>query len=347
MDETATDAVPLPLLVTGISGVAGWNAFRYFSRKYPGKVVGIRPLQNVRLNGPGIIGMDSGDVAGLDQLFRQWGFRSVLNAAGNCALKVCEIYPELAWRTNVESARAIARVAQAFGARLIHLSSDLVYSGKGSGNYVETDPTDPVTVYGKTMAEAEEWLLAHAPDTAILRISLPMGPSFSGHAGAIDWIRYRFKNGWPATLYFDEVRSCTYTDDLNAVFEIFLAQSWRGVFHAGGPRPLALYQIAQLVNRVGDYEPALLKGCPRRMAAPIPPRAGNVSMCSTKLVLQLGKQPFRPWPFGRRHWPGHRRWHYHRPEHEIRGPKAIATRLYHYADSDIISANDNRALAHE
>ena len=42
-----------------------------------------------------------------------------------------------------------------------------------------------------------------------------MGRSFNRHAGAIDWIQSRFRNRRPATLYFDEVRSCTYTDDLN------------------------------------------------------------------------------------------------------------------------------------
>ena len=36
-----------------------------------------------------------------------------------------------------------------------------------------------------------------------------------GHAGAIDWIQSRFKKGRPATLYFDEVRTPTYTDCLN------------------------------------------------------------------------------------------------------------------------------------
>ena len=125
---------------------------------------------------------------------------------------------------------------------------------------------------------------------AILRISLPMGPSFNRHAGAIDWIQSRFRHGRPATLYFDEVRSCTYTDDLNRVFERFLAGRQAGIFHCGGPRPMTLYQIAQIVNRVGGYDPHLLKGCPRIDAGPMPPRAGNVSMNSDKLIAALGRQ---------------------------------------------------------
>src|SRR3982074_2725454 len=103
------------------------------------------------------------------------------------------------------------------------------------------------------MAEGEKLILGESPSSATLRISLPMGPSFNRHAGAIDWIQSRFRNGRPATLYFDEVRSCAYTDDLNGIFERFLTGTQQGTYHLGGPRALTLYQIAQIVNRVGGY----------------------------------------------------------------------------------------------
>ncbi len=240
----------------------------------------------------------------------------------------------MAWRTNVLSAVHIADAARACGARLVHLSSDLVFSGTGGGGYFETDAVDPVTVYGRTMAEGEQAVLNADAEAAILRISLPMGPSFNRHAGAIDWIQSRFRNCRPATLYFDEVRSCTYTDDLNRVFELFLAGRQSGTFHAGGPRSLTLYQIAQIVNRVGGYDPHLLKGCPRRDAGPMPPRAGNVSMNSDKLIGTLGHNPFQPWPVGDELVPTDRRWHFHRT---VEGPGALdwlAARLYRYPAPD-------------
>ncbi|HEY7312784.1 MAG TPA: sugar nucleotide-binding protein [Gemmataceae bacterium] len=330
LSASLPSAIPLPLLITGISGVAGYNALSYFQRRYPGQVLGIRPTQTWQLVGPGILAVDTQDRDALFELFRDHGFRAVLNCTGNCALKSCELDPAMAWRTNVVSAVGIAAVARAFGARLVHLSSDLVFSGTGAGGHVETDAVDPVTVYGRTMAEGEQVVLNTAPDAAILRISLPMGPSFNGHAGAIDWIQSRFRNGRPATLYYDEVRSCTYTDDLNRVFELFLAGSQTGVFHAGGPRPLALYQIAQIVNRVGGYDAHLLKGCPRRDAGPMPPRAGNVSMNSGKLIAALGHNPFRPWPVGDELVPTDRRWHFHRPAEEAGSPAWLAARLYRY-----------------
>jgi dTDP-4-dehydrorhamnose reductase len=83
------------------------------------------------------------------------------------------------------------------------------------------------------------------------------------------------------------------------------------------------------VNRIGGYDPALLKGCPRSMAGPIPPRAGNVSMCSDKLIALLGCNPCQPWPGGADLVPTDTTWHCSRP---TRGSfQQIIEKLYHDA----------------
>ena len=195
----------LPLLVTGITGVAGFNAFRHFHGLFPDDVIGIRPRQTWRLAGAGIVAMNAEEPEGIKELFRTYRFRSVLNCTGNCALKSCELDPAMANVLNVDSAAAIIESVGNHGCRLVHLSSDLVFSGKGKGNYRETDAVDPVSVYGQTMVEAERLVTSRLPQAAVLRISLPMGPSFNRHAGLIDWIESRFRKDRPATLYYDEV----------------------------------------------------------------------------------------------------------------------------------------------
>jgi dTDP-4-dehydrorhamnose reductase len=284
-------------------------------------VIGIRQVENRRLVGPGVVACNAEDGAGLARLFAKHQFAAVLDCAGNCALRQCELAPAIAWRINVEGVRNLLSQTVPRGIRLVHLSCDLVFSGAdGRGGYVETDRPDPVTVYGKTMAAGEEAILAADPAACILRISLPMGVSFNGHAGAIDWIASRFKKSRPATLYFDEVRTPTYTDCLTRLCERLLAGDWRGIYHAGGPRRLTLYQIAQIINRVGGYDPACLMGIPRREAGPIPPRAGNVAMDSGKLIGALGFDPFTPWPYCQSLVPTHADWHRERPAGELCSP---------------------------
>ena len=331
---TATHEPPLPLSDHRRGRRAGYNAMAYFGAKYPGRVVGIRQVDNFRLVGPGVVACNAEDREGLARLFEEHAFASVLDCAGNCALKQCELAPELAWRINVEGVQNLLSQTVPRDTRLVHLSCDLVFSGAdGRGGYVETDPTDPVTVYGKTMVAGEEAILAADPTACILRISLPMGVSFSGHAGAIDWIVSRFKKSRPATLYFDEIRTPTYTDCLNRLYERMLANRLSGIFHAGARRRLSLYQIAQIINRVGGYDPNCLMGIPRHKAGPVPPRAGNVSMDCGKLIRALGFDPFVPWPYCESLVPTHADWHRERPPDEPRSAECLT----HYRRANIRS----------
>lgn len=332
MSISLTDRPQLPLLITGVAGVAGYNALEYFQAKYPGQVIGIRQEDNWPLTRPGVEACNAEDRDTLLRLFDRYQFRSVLNCAGNCALRACELDTRLAWRTNVEGLLNILSIIAGREVRLVHMSIDLVYGGRDDNdpNWIghrEHDVADPVTVYGKTMIAAEQLLVDWMPNACTLRISLPMGVSFNGHAGAIDWIQSRFQKGRPATLYFDEVRTPTYTDCLNGVFERVLASGLAGLFHAGGPRRLSLYQIAQIVNRIGGYDPKLLMGCPRIEAGPMPPRAGNVTMDSSALAAALGYDPFDPWPLDEAFVPDDDEWHYER--NGVKGsPELLAEVLY-------------------
>jgi dTDP-4-dehydrorhamnose reductase len=309
---------PLPLLITGITGMTGLHAFAYFQARYPGQVIGIRQANDSRLTGPGIEPCNAEDRDGLARLFDRHGFASVLDCAGNCALKPCELAPEMARRINVEGPQNLVAQTVRHNARLVHLSVDLVFAGREEGGYTEDEPTDPVTVYGATMVEGERAVFDADPAACILRISLPMGLSLSGHAGAIDWISHRFKKTRPATLYFDETRTPTYNDCLCRVCDIMLGNQLSGLFHAGAPRRLTLFQIAQIINRVGNFPPDCLHGMPRLEADPIPPRAGNVAMNCDKLIAAIGCQPFDPWPLDDALVPTHRKWHYERPADESR-----------------------------
>ncbi len=304
----------LPMLITGIAGVAGYNAFAFFRQKYGDRVTGQRPQRNWPLSGDGIVGVDLENEPGMRSLIEAGKFRTVLNCGGSCALKGCELDPKMASRVNVTGVERLLNVIDPLPVRFVHLSIDLVYSGTHGGRHIESDPPDPVTVYGSTMVQAEERILARCPSACILRISLPMGISFNGHAGAIDWIQSRFAANKPATLYFDEIRTPVYVECLNEVMEEVICSPLTGVFHAGGARELSLFQIAQIVNVVGGYEPELLHGCFRIQAGPIPPRAGNVTINSQRLARALRREPFIDWPQDGNLVPDTRDWHLRQPK---------------------------------
>ena len=128
---TPTDEPPLPLLITGIAGVPGYNALGYFRAKYPGQVVGIRQADNVRLDGPGVVACNAEDRDGLRAAVRPVRLRlGARIAPATCALKPCELAPEMAWRDQRRGRAKHALADRAARRAAGPLSCDLVFSGE-------------------------------------------------------------------------------------------------------------------------------------------------------------------------------------------------------------------------
>ncbi len=79
----------------------------------------------------------------------------IINPAAYTAVDIAEKEPELAFAINAEAPRVLAEEAAKIGARLIHFSTDYVYSGAKLGPYIETDATAPLSVYGKSKLAGE------------------------------------------------------------------------------------------------------------------------------------------------------------------------------------------------
>ena len=73
MDSSATE-FPLPLLITGVAGVAGYNALHYFRDRFPGQVIGMRQENKWHLTGPDIEACDAEDTDALRRLFDRYQF---------------------------------------------------------------------------------------------------------------------------------------------------------------------------------------------------------------------------------------------------------------------------------
>ena len=109
-----------------------------------------------RLSNPNADRVDIRDRATVDTRFAQVRPACVIHTAYS-------EYGPAAYATTVEGSVNVARAANANGARLIHLSTDVVFDGRGGAPYRESDPLSPITTYGRH-AEAEQ-AVAAAPRT--------------------------------------------------------------------------------------------------------------------------------------------------------------------------------------
>jgi dTDP-4-dehydrorhamnose reductase len=98
----------------------------------------------------------------------------IINPAAYTAVDKAESEPELAYKINVTAPEVLAGKARELDVPLVHFSTDYVFDGLKKGAYVETDPTNPQSVYGKTKCEGEEKVRTHAKHI-ILRTSWVFG----------------------------------------------------------------------------------------------------------------------------------------------------------------------------
>lgn len=105
----------------------------------------------------------------------------VVSAAAYTAVDQAEDEPVVAAAVNEAGAGKVAEAAAAVGAPVIHLSTDYVFAGDSDRPYVETDPTAPQSVYGRTKLAGEGAVAAANPRHVILRtawVYSPFGKNF-------------------------------------------------------------------------------------------------------------------------------------------------------------------------
>jgi dTDP-4-dehydrorhamnose reductase len=105
----------------------------------------------------------------------------VINAAAYTAVDQAEDEPDRAFRINGDAAGEVAAAARAAGARVIHVSTDYVFDGRGEGAYAPDAPVAPLGVYGRSKLAGEEQVRSNNPDHAIVRtawVYSPFGKNF-------------------------------------------------------------------------------------------------------------------------------------------------------------------------
>jgi dTDP-4-dehydrorhamnose reductase len=169
---------------------------------------------------------------------------------------------------NVAGTRHVARASANVGARLIHLSSDVLFDGQ-KGSYVEEDPPSPITPYGRSKALAEEQVCASGAEAVIVRTSLIYGwqPTV---ARAAQWMIDDLRAGKPVRLFTDEVRCPIWVESLAAAVVELAGISYTGVLHVAGAQPLSRYEFGMRMLRFHGVDPSLVIPVPSPRDKPRP-----------------------------------------------------------------------------
>ncbi|MGD2005003.1 MAG: dTDP-4-dehydrorhamnose reductase [Flavobacteriaceae bacterium] len=152
-------------LVTGANGQLG-QCFKAVSAQYPNMALYLTDQDEVDLNKPNT----------LAHFYEKHPFEGIINCAAYTAVDDAEKDKDKAFLINAEGVKNLVSFGEKHQLKLLHFSTDYVFDGTEPKAYEETDQVNPISVYGASKAQGEEYVFKAATPAVVLRTSWLFSP---------------------------------------------------------------------------------------------------------------------------------------------------------------------------
>jgi dTDP-4-dehydrorhamnose reductase len=169
---------------------------------------------------------------------------TIIHAAAYTDVDGCERDPDTAFQVNARGTRLVAEAAARIGARLVYISTDYVFDGMKSEPYSESDPVNPLNVYGRSKLQGEEAVLSVCPESLVVRTSWLYG---AHRKNFVKTILHLAAQQPEIRVVSDQQGSPTYARELAVVIAGLLGRGARGIVHAGGEGGCSWYELAAAI----------------------------------------------------------------------------------------------------
>ena len=204
------------MLVTGATGQLGAEVANGF--RHSGHEVVAPARQELDFSSPGQL------AAMVRTLQADW----VINCAAYTQVDKAESDAQQAFIVNRDSPEQLARAVADYGGRMLQVSTDFIFDGAQRRPYLETDPPNPLGVYGRSKLEGEQAVQRVLPDAVVLRTAWVYG--VHGHNFVKTMLRIAAA-GKPLRVVNDQVGSPTWTMDIAATIAALVAREATGTFN--------------------------------------------------------------------------------------------------------------------
>jgi len=234
------------ILILGATGYLGAELLRQ------ARSAGVEALAAARTL-PGAGGhervWDARESGATERLLRETEPEVVLIAAALARVGDCAADPALAHRLNAELPETVARWTRTSGARLVHVSTDLVFGGcpPAGERYREDDEPSPLHVYGRTKSEGEARVLAADPGALVVRLPLLFGDSCGRGLGASDQLLEAIRRGERPCLFEDEWRTPLEVVTAARALHEAVEKGGAGLLHVAGADRVSRWELGELL----------------------------------------------------------------------------------------------------
>ena len=255
--------------------------------------LGVELVQHCIEMGDDVVAVDRSDVditdaAAADALFAEHRPDAVINAAAYTAVDACETNVDIAQAVNGTAVGIVRAACEEFGAHLVQVSTDYVFDGTLDRPYVETDETNPQSVYGRTKLAGE---IAAGSAASIARTSWVCGEYGNNMVKLI----LRLAAGDTPLVFVDDQRGHpTFTADLAPALRTVAIERRAGIFHLTNGGAVSWFEFVGDILETAGYDRARVSPIATAdLDPPRPaPRPAN-SVLDNAAWKAAGKEPLR------------------------------------------------------
>ncbi len=249
--------MPPKVLVTGANGMLGQNAIRVLQDAeltVHGTDLQPEPL----LNHPDTYTpLDLVDHEALMTLVNEFEPQWIVHTAAYTDVDGAEENPAVAFRINSEVVGTIVECCQQQGIKLIHISTDYVFSGT-DGPYDEDDVPDPAGVYARSKFSGEELVRDSSIHWNVVRSNVLYGHGQELKSSFVTWLLTELKQARDVRIVNDQYNNPSYARRLAEVCRIIIDQNQHGIWHFGSREVISRLDFARKVADVFGLPPGLI-----------------------------------------------------------------------------------------
>jgi len=235
--------------------------------------------------------LDITNKAEVDYIIGNFNPDVIINTAGITKPDDCEKDNIKCRKVNIESVKNLVDIANKLSCKLIHFSTDFIFSGD-KGMYSETDIPNPQNYYAQTKLESEQIVINTCNKYAIIRTVLVYGYSkYLQKSNIVLWVKNNLEQNNPIKVVSDQYRTPTLVDDLAKATLTIADKNFDGIYHISGNEYLSVYEFALKIANVFELDEQLISPITSIELNELAKRPAKTGFNITKAFLDFNYTP--------------------------------------------------------
>lgn len=227
----------MKILVTGVNGQLGYDVVRELKER------GYKDFLGIDIKDLDITKKDD-----VDKFITNYKPDVVIHNAAWTAVDKAEQFKDKVYEVNALGPKYIAEACKKIGAKMMYISTDYVFDGKGDKFFEVDEPKKGLSIYGATKAAGEDFVTSILKEYWIIRISWVFGKN--GNNFIKTMIKLAEAGKKELSVVNDQIGSPTYTYDLSKLMCDMIETNKYGIYHATNEGVCSWYDFAKYIFEV-------------------------------------------------------------------------------------------------